>query len=367
MLNLSQLFQENLKDVWVLSALEQGLNIYGSLPSDGAKDVFEEDACEGPEAHWTHFFLDRLGSQKLIPIANWAPEQTDKVAADWDVENALTDQDESHFWDRSQWLEPKFENFIQQIELARPLLEADKIRKWVPYVEYLHSQCPSLEQFQRILGRLLRIQQKSGGTIVGRWSKASGFIGLSPERLFELNDKCLKTHALAGTNWKGKGISLFDDPKEILEHELVVQDLKEKLAFWGEVREGPRQVVAYGRLEHLMTPLEVNCQIRPNITQVIRRLHPTPALGGYPSKKVFQWMQSLEVQKDRGLYGAPITLQISKEIVYSIVMIRSLFWENGKSRIPVGCGYLKSSNPDREWSELEQKFLATFQMLGGNE
>ena len=67
------------------------------------------------------------------------------------------------------------------------------------------------------------------GFIYGLWQNAEGYLGLTPETLVSKTKNKYTTMALAGTKIRSKRSELLEDPKEILEHNIVIEDIKSKL------------------------------------------------------------------------------------------------------------------------------------------
>jgi menaquinone-specific isochorismate synthase len=105
-----------------------------------------------------------------------------------------------------------------------------------------------------------------------------GFAGATPERLFSLSGRVLRTMALAGTARSEERDVLAVDEKEIREHEYVAQSLVSKLGDIGHVTRGPREIMGLGSIVHFHTPFEVALSGDETPDALVRRLHPTSAL-----------------------------------------------------------------------------------------
>ncbi|NNE92875.1 MAG: hypothetical protein HKN23_14620 [Verrucomicrobiales bacterium] len=195
----------------------------------------------------------------------------------------------------------------------------------------------------------------------------SGLIGLTPERLFIVSaDGVLKTMALAGTAPRHEIDDFWEDEKEIREHELVADYLAEKLAGLGEVKRGPRAVLDLGPIVHFLTPLEVNLR-DPDIglDELIKLMHPTPALGAYPRGdgalgRLVEYRERLDVPED---FGAPFGLWHHSKFE-SVVAIRNVSWSGENVFLPSGVGIVQGSRFDREWRELALKRNSVKALLG---
>jgi len=191
----------------------------------------------------------------------------------------------------------------------------------------------------------------SGDDGIGR-----GFCGASPELLFALDGRHLTTMALAGTAKADERDVFSVDGKEIREHEFVAQTLVAKLSDIGHVARGEREMMDLGQLVHFHTSIDVELFASCEIDDLIRRLHPTPALGPLPRteetlKMLSDWRSSLSCPS---YFGAPFGL-LRNGVFHAVVAIRSVHWDGNKIAIPAGCGVIEASRLVNEWRELRLK------------
>ena len=184
----------------------------------------------------------------------------------------------------------------------------------------------------------------------------SGFAGASPEGLLSVSGGVLKTMALAGTARTEERDVLAVDDKEIREHEYVAQSLVSKLGDIGRVRRGPRGIMELGSIVHFHTPIEVDLAGDESPAQLIRRLHPTPALGPLPRTpgtmdQLIDWRRRLATPEG---FGAPFGAILDGEF-HAIVAIRGLWWHDREVLLPAGCGVIEASRLVNEWRELRLK------------
>ena len=183
-----------------------------------------------------------------------------------------------------------------------------------------------------------------------------GFAGTSPERLLSVSDGLLKTMALAGTARSEERDVLEVDEKEIREHEYVAQTLVSKLGDIGRVRRGPRGIMELGSIVHFHTPIEVDLFGGESPDALVRRLHPTPALGPLPRTpetlgQLIGWRRRLGTPEE---FGAPFGAILDGEF-HAIVAIRGVWWQGRDLQLPAGCGVIEASRLVNEWRELRLK------------
>jgi menaquinone-specific isochorismate synthase len=186
--------------------------------------------------------------------------------------------------------------------------------------------------------------------------RGHGCAGMTPETLFTLQGRSLQTMALAGTARTAERDDFEHDAKQIREHEIVADSLRLRLAAWGAVRSGPREVLNIGGLIHFITRFEVGLEKIPDPAELVRALHPTPAMGILPRSAenlaaLHAWRTQLGVPDT---FGAPFGVQWTGGI-QMVVTIRGLWWTPDRILLPAGCGIVDGSALDREWRELGLK------------
>jgi len=162
--------------------------------------------------------------------------------------------------------------------------------------------------------------------------------------------------ALAGTARADEREVLAVDEKEIREHEFVAQALVSKLGGLGRLVRGAREVMDLGPIVHFHTPIEVELERDEAINGLIRRLHPTPALGPLPRTdetmaRLLAWRERLGAPAE---FGAPFGAVVDGEF-RGLVAIRGVWWRGGDLRLPAGCGVIEASRLVNEWRELRLK------------
>jgi menaquinone-specific isochorismate synthase len=191
-----------------------------------------------------------------------------------------------------------------------------------------------------------------------------GFSGATPEVLFSLDGRTLTTMALAGTAKREERVVFAVDEKEIREHEYVAQSLVSKLGDIGEVKRGERRILDLGSLVHFLSPIEVELSGSHGPIDLIRRLHPTPALGPHPRTaetlaQLIAWRRRLGCPYE---FGAPFGVWDGGRFD-AIVAIRGVWWEDDAIKLPAGCGIIEVSRLVNEWRELRLKREAVKQAL----
>lgn len=200
------------------------------------------------------------------------------------------------------------------------------------------------------------IRQSSPLHSYGWLDGATGFAGATPELLFSLNGNRLETMALAGTARSEDRDVFAVDEKEIREHEYVAQTLVSKLLDLGHIERCPREILDLGSIVHFLTLIDLDLQFPQTPEALLRRLHPTPALGPLPRTAetlslLMDWRSRLGCPLQ---FGAPFGLW-DQGGFDAIVAIRGIWWQGKKLMLPAGCGIIEASRLVNEWRELRLK------------
>ncbi|NOY37090.1 MAG: hypothetical protein GXO83_05900 [Chlorobi bacterium] len=190
--------------------------------------------------------------------------------------------------------------------------------------------------------------------------------GATPELLAGKENQSLILSALAGTQSglnRGDRVSWPD--KEQYEHALVGQHILEMVRESGfPVPEQTKtETIWSGSLAHLRTIYRIPFPRGKGVFEkLICRLHPTPAVGGYP-KQVALAMIRLVEGYDRGYYSGflgPWNIGKTSEL---FVNLRSVQITGTSLIIYAGGGITAGSDPEMEWEETEQKAQAMLSVL----
>jgi menaquinone-specific isochorismate synthase len=184
----------------------------------------------------------------------------------------------------------------------------------------------------------------------------SGFAGATPELLFSLDRSRLTTMALAGTARSDDREVFAVDEKEIREHEYVAQTLVSKLLKLGSIKRQSREILDLGSIVHFLTTISLTLESPLTPDDLLRRLHPTPALGPLPRTAetlalLFDWRERLGCPSE---FGAPFGLWDQGKFD-AVVAIRGIWWQDEKVMLPAGCGIIEASRLVNEWRELRLK------------
>ncbi|PAP77903.1 isochorismate synthase [Rubrivirga marina] len=205
----------------------------------------------------------------------------------------------------------------------------------------------------------------------------SAFLTATPERLVRIDGRELSTEAVAGTRPRSETdaaddalrAELMASEKDRREHVYVRDAIADALAPLAERvevdSEAGAMTLARGR--HLHTGIRATLPASTGVLDVLRALHPTPAVGGTPTPEALDAIDRLE-PFDRGLYAGPIGWigrdERGREAADLAVGIRSGLVDGRTLSLYSGAGIVAGSDPASEWAEIEHKIGDFARVLG---
>lgn len=224
----------------------------------------------------------------------------------------------------------------------------------------------------KILNQLWKRQPSSFLFAVER--EGACFLGASPERLVKRDGDRLVSTCIAGTTRRGRdweedwtfGQELLSDPKNRVEHQVVVEMIREAFQQGCSHVRVPEEPTLYQvrDVQHLFTPVEGRAKLGTTLLSMVEQLHPTPALGGYPREVAMTRIRELEVM-DRGWYAAPLGWVDFRGDGEFACGIRSGLIRGQTASLFAGCGIVGDSDPNSEYEETRMKFRPMLSAIGG--
>lgn len=235
------------------------------------------------------------------------------------------------------------------------------IKKAVPYAQKVAEKRFTSTEIEGILHHALLYHKKHLSTyLYGFWDNEQGMVGVTPELVASLTPKVLHTLACAGTAPIAEASLMLKDPKLLIEHQLVIQGIKEKLQPFGDVGVGLTTATHFSKIAHLTTPITLShtsC-----FEDLIAALHPTPAIGTLPKEE--KYLDELESLLPRGRFGAPFGALTSANHATIVLAIRNIQWKKDQVIMTAGAGLVAESVLDLEKNEIFTKFSAIEEILG---
>jgi isochorismate synthase len=253
--------------------------------------------------------------------------------------------------------------------LAR--IRAHELTKVVPMALCKVLAVPSLDAFDvaRALGRLgahypecVRFAFQRGEAV---------FLGASPERLVDKRGLAVESDALAGSaprrvDGDARAASaLLESDKDRREHRVVVDAVRaaiEPLASRIRVPSAP-VVRTLHNVHHLWTPIAATLSRPRHVLDLVRALHPTPAVCGTPRDAAIRWIAAHEPEP-RGWYaGAVGWFDADGDGAFSVA-IRSGLLARREAWLYAGAGIVEGSDASLEYAETRLKQAPMLAALG---
>ena len=277
-------------------------------------------------AEWAEMPLDELAARfgtGATPEVNWRAMAEDRVAA--------------------------------AIHMAQQSIELGEFKKIVPVAFEYGQLTTDVSPWSFVLSRLAMLPRGMWG--YGFSFGEGGVAGATPEVLFQSHGRGYTTMALAGTRPVSRSQELLADHKELREHRLVVDDIVRRLAPFGNVEVGALGIMNLPSIAHLITPVFFveNGAEKMSFSEMVRRLHPTAALGFSPRNEAAErWLRESDRDVQRRSFGAPFGFEDDAH-AQALVGIRNIEWNRDQVRIGSGAGVIAESIAALEIEELRQK------------
>ena len=289
-------------------------------------------------------------------------ESKQNVQADKDI-----DRRSQHLVLVSKGINAISNNQLTKVVLSRQeILEIDRVNPF--------------ELFKKLLNRY-------ADAFVYIWfhPKIGLWMGATPETLLRVKGLRFNTMALAGTAKASKSSEINWDKKNIEEQQIVAQFIADKLKPLVEkISVSPQKTVQAGNVYHLKSEISgVFKSADNNLKNLIRSLHPTPAVCGLPKNKAKQFILNTEIYQREFYTGflGELNLKSSRtrntnrrnveNNAYGIVQKTSELYVNLRCMkilektaiIYVGGGITVESNPEKEWEETVNKAQTMLDVL----
>lgn len=244
-----------------------------------------------------------------------------------------------------------FANFHSQLELGtfRKIVLArcakEELSHSIPPMELFYKAC---DLYPRMMISLVCTEKG------GYWLTAT------PEILLEGMGNDWRTIALAGTvrlegdQLSGEGETANWSTKNIQEQRYVATYIAECLEqFTSDFsEEGPSSVRA-ANLVHLRSDFTFTLPSKDCVGDLLKALHPTPAVCGLPKREAFHFITHNE--HTPRLYYSGFQGWLGEEETHLYVSLRCMRIEGNSYYLYAGGGLLKDSLEEQEWAETEAK------------
>ncbi|SFM48201.1 isochorismate synthase [Gracilibacillus orientalis] len=378
--DLKEKWKQTLENSWIANPFSQyktGPIAFGGFPFD-AKEKVEElwEGFSGSQFRVPTFLLTSENDKSFLTMTVYVEQgsNVDQLAAELITrKNQLLHAPKPEYQENHTVLKHEVDpvEWKKLVNKATTTIYSKNVDKIVLARE-LQIEFDEICDIGQVLDRLQKTQKNS---FIFAWEKDDVcFVGATPERLVKVDNQQLFSACLAGTAPRGKtkeedndfGQQLLHDQKNRNEHKIVVDMIKEAVCSFAKYVEIPEQPTLYPlkNLQHLFTPVQAELDQGYTLLDVVEKLHPTPALCGFPRESSLDFIREFE-QLERGWYGAPIGWFDQYFDGEFAVAIRSALVSGDKATLFAGCGVVEDSDPEIEYQETNIKFTPMLQALGG--
>ena len=185
------------------------------------------------------------------------------------------------------------------------------------------------------------------------------WIGASPELILRQENTKYKTSSIAGT----KNTSNEEwGQKEIDEQNIVTSFITNSLDDINSTYKlSELKTVKAGNVYHLKRLIEFEIPSTASLNSLVKRLHPTPAIGGYPKEKALETINEIENHSREFYCGYLGELHPSQTRLYVNLRCARVF--DNQIQVFAGGGITKESVLEKEWNECQRKANAIFDVI----
>ena len=193
----------------------------------------------------------------------------------------------------------------------------------------------------------------------------SVLVGAAPETVATLRDGVFHATAVAGSIRRGStpreqaelATQLLASEKDRVEQRISLDDMIVRLETVGhQIRADPQpHVLTLARIQHLETEIRASVPATVGVLDLLRLLHPTPAVCGLPRDAAMALLAD-EEEFDRGWYSGPVGWFDAEGNGIFAPALRSGVSAGRGWRLFAGAGIVEGSVPALEWEETAIKF-----------
>jgi menaquinone-specific isochorismate synthase len=331
----------------------------------------------GSAAKWDGFGSGRFVLPRIVlskdQLTLTVIEQSDIEQAKFDVQQmsfrpASFDSDFPAF--KSTNYTPTFDGWQSRIDEALSLIRSEVLEKIVLSRKTVLKFEDTLNPIH--LASELQTATHDCYVFCFNFEMGNAFVGATPEKLFCRQGNHLESEVIAGTRIRGEdpsadeklAIELLTSDKDQREHDIVRKSIRQKLHKFVDHLSVDSQasILRLAHKQHLKSNVEG--KLKPSVDDgiLLKQLHPTPAVGGYPTDNALPEIARLE-PFSRGWYAGPIGW-IGSDSIHFAVAIRSGLISNDELSLFSGAGIVRGSEPAQEWQEVDNKIQDFIKVLG---
>jgi menaquinone-specific isochorismate synthase len=203
----------------------------------------------------------------------------------------------------------------------------------------------------------------------------STLVGAAPETVATLRDGVFHATAVAGSIRRGDtqreqaelAARLLASEKDRVEQRIALDDMVARLGTVAhQIRTDPQpHVLTLDRIQHLETEIRASVPSEIGVLDLLRLLHPTPAVCGLPRDAAMAFLAE-EEPFERGWYAGPVGLFDADGNGIFVPSLRMGVSTGSGWRLFAGAGIVEGSVPASEWEETAIKFEPMLEALAAS-
>lgn len=200
----------------------------------------------------------------------------------------------------------------------------------------------------------------------------SAIVGAAPETVATLRSGVFHATAVAGSIGRGDtareqaelAARLLASEKDRVEQQIALDDMVTRLeTIAHQIRSEPQpHVLTLARIQHLETEIRASVPAGTGVLDLLRLLHPTPAVCGLPRDAALAFLKEEEAFH-RGWYAGPVGWFDAEGNGIFAPALRTGVLHEGAWRLFAGAGIVEGSVPALEWEETRIKFTPMLEAL----
>lgn len=219
-----------------------------------------------------------------------------------------------------------------------------------------------------------RLWESNRGSHVFLFEPVPGaaIVGAAPETVATLRDGVFHATAVAGSIRRGTSpreqaelaARLLASEKDRAEQRIALDDMLARLdSVAHRIRTDPQpHVLTLARIQHLETEIRASVPAGVNVLDLLRLLHPTPAVCGLPRDAAMDFL-GREEPFERGWYAGPVGWFDGEGNGVFAPALRMGVSTGDGWRLYAGAGIVEGSVPALEWEETGIKFRPMLEAL----
>ncbi|MDY2941867.1 MAG: chorismate-binding protein [Varibaculum sp.] len=258
------------------------------------------------------------------------------------------------------------------------LLSDVELKSWMRAVQSVQEHIAAGEAQKVVLARQLSGTSETPiderGLIARLWWRyhedcwiyaVDGLLGATPEMLAQVCQGAFSARVLAGSAPVGQGRELLASAKNLAEHRVAVDSVREALTgVLPQLRISVEpELLELPNVVHLSTRVEAD-SAGHTVLELVAALHPTAAVCGMPRETAGDLINRFE-GLDRGRYAGPVGWVDADGNGQLAIALRCVELRGRDWRVFAGAGIMPDSDPQREFAETATKMRPVLDALFG--